>query len=170
MNSAAKPGQLRFWTPAQALLLGALTVGVLDGLDAIVFFGLRGVAPTRILQSIASGLLGREAYQGGAATAVLGLLVHFGIAWAVVVVYYLVSRRFPGLTRHPLASGPLYGLLVYGVMNFLVLPLSAAVTGPRTLPVVVNGLLIHAFGVGLPAALFARAAMSSKREPRGSKQ
>jgi hypothetical protein len=114
----------------KALLLGGLTVGVLDGLDAIVFFGLRGV----------------------------------------VVTYYLVSRRFRPLIRRPLVFGPLYGLLVYGVMNFLVLPLSAAVTGPRTLPVVVNGLLIHVFGVGLPAAVFARAALRSNGGTGGSKQ
>lgn len=143
----------------KALLLGGLTVGVLDGLDAVVFFGLRGVTPTRVMQSIASGLLGGQAYQGGIATAALGVLLHFGIALAVVAVYYLASRRFPALSRHPLALGPVYGLLVYGVMNFLVIPLSAAVTGPRTLPVVINGLLIHALGVGLPAAVFTRATM-----------
>jgi hypothetical protein len=38
-----------------------------------------------------------------------------------------------------------------------VLPLSNAGRGPFVLPVVINGVLIHMFGVGLPAALFARA-------------
>ena len=154
----------------KALLLGGLTVGVLDGLDAVVFFGLRGVTPTRVMQSIASGLLGKQAFQGGIATAALGVLLHFGIALAVVAVYYLASRKLPDLSRHPVALGPVYGLLVYGVMNFLVIPLSAAVTGPRTLPVVINGVLIHALGVGLPAAVFALAAMSGRGEHRGSKQ
>ena len=152
----------------KALLLGGLTVGVLDGLDAVVFFGLRGVTPMRVMQSIASGLLGKQAFQGGIATAALGVLLHFGIALAVVAVYYLASRRLPALSRHPVALGPVYGLLVYGVMNFLVIPLSAAVTGPRTLPVVINGVLIHALGVGLPAAVFARAAI--RGEHSGSKQ
>lgn len=152
-----------------ALLLGGLAVGILDGLDAVVFFGLRGVTPMRVMQSIASGLLGSQAYRGGIATAALGILLHFGIALAVVAVYYLASRRLPVLSRHPLALGPLYGLLVYVVMNFLVVPLSAAVAGPRTLPVVINGLLIHALGVGLPAAVFARAAMSGRSRHSGSK-
>ena len=53
----------------QALALGTLTVGVLDLLDAVIFFGLRGVPATAILQSIASGLLGPAAFDGGAATA-----------------------------------------------------------------------------------------------------
>ena len=47
----------------RAILWGTLAVGTLDALDAIVFFGLRGVTPLRIFQSIASGLLGRAAYQ-----------------------------------------------------------------------------------------------------------
>jgi hypothetical protein len=148
----------------KALLAGGLVVGSLDILDAILFFGARGVAPIQIMQSIASGLLGGEAYRGGMATAALGLLLHFGIALAVVVVYYIASRRLPALTRHPLVFGPLYGLVVYGVMNFVVLPLSAAATGPKTLPVVINGLLIHALGVGLPSAVFARAARRTMSE------
>jgi hypothetical protein len=145
-------------TPARALLLGTLTVGVLDIVDAFVFFGLRGVPATTILHAIASGVLGRAAFSGGTGTAALGLALHFLIAFGVVAVYHLASRRFPALARNPLLLGPIYGVLVYLVMNEIVLPLSAAATGPRPLPVLVNGLLIHAFGVGLPAALSAWAA------------
>jgi hypothetical protein len=156
MTSDPRPSSRKALTPAQAILFGTLTVGVLDILDAFIFFGLRGVAPIRILQSIASGLLGREAYQGELSTAALGTLLHFFIAFVVVAVYYLASRRLPILVRRPWLFGPLYGLLVYAVMNLVVLPLSAAVTGPFPEgAVLVNGLLIHAFGVGLPSALFA---------------
>ena len=144
----------------RALLYGTLAVGVLDLLDALVFFGFRGAQPVRVLQGIASGLLGREAFAGGAATAALGVALHFFIAFCVVAVYLAASRRFPALARHPFAFGPLYGLAVYAVMNAIVLPLSATAPapGPKPLPVLVNGLLIHALGVGLPAALAARAA------------
>jgi hypothetical protein len=150
------------------LLLGALVVGVLDILDAFVFFGLRGVPLIAIPQSIASGLLGRAAYRGGLPTAALGMLLHFGISFAVVSVYYAASRWIPALARSPLVFGPLYGLAVYGVMNYLVLPLSAAVTGagPKPLAVIVNGLLIHLIGVGLPAALFATMARQRADAPR----
>ena len=145
-------------TPTRAIAYGALTVGVLDGLDAIVFFGLRGVPPERIFQAIASGLLGRAAFQGGVRTALLGVLLHFTIALSVVTIYHLVSRRVPELARRPFVWGPLYGIAVYLVMYSIVLPLSAVTMRPRPLPVVINGLLIHMIGVGTPAALFAWAA------------
>jgi len=90
----------------------------------------------------------------------LGVLLHFTIALTIVTVYNLAGRRLPGLVRRPFVWGPLYGIAVYLTMNLLVLPLSAAVTGPRPLAVVINGVLIHVIGVGIPSALFARAGMN----------
>jgi hypothetical protein len=147
----------------RSLALGGLVVGTLDILDAFVFFGLRGVPLIAIPQSIASGVLGRAAYQGGAATAALGLLLHFGISFTIVSVYYAATRWLPALARRPLVFGPPYGLVVYVVMNYVVVPLSAAVvgSGPKPAAVIVNGLLIHMIGVGLPAALFGAAARGS---------
>jgi len=144
-------------TPIRFLLLGGLVVGTLDILDAFVFFGLRGVPLIAIPQSIASGLMGRAAYRGEIVTAALGMLLHFGISFTVVSVYYAATGWVPALARKPLLFGPLYGLVVYGVMNYVVLPLSAAVTGsgPKPAAVIVNGLLIHMIGVGPPSALFA---------------
>jgi uncharacterized membrane protein len=105
-------------------------------------------------------VLGRAAYQGGTPTALLGLLLHFFIAFGVVTTYYAASRFIPALARRPWIFGPLYGLAVYVVMNSIVVPLSAAAVGSGTPPpaVLANGLLIHMLGVGLPSALFARAA------------
>ena len=146
----------------QAVLYGTLVVGTLDALDAIVFFGLRsGARPIRIFQGIAYGLIGPAARQGGLKTAALGLCLHYFIAFGIVVTYFLVSRRVQLLRRHPVSCGLLYGVVVYAVMNLVVLPLSK-VGGP-SLPataVLANGLLIHMFGVGLPSALFVRAARS----------
>lgn len=146
----------------RAVLLGGLVVGILDGLDAIVFFGLHGVKPMVILQSIASGLLGRAAFRGGLSTALLGVALHFLIATIIVLTYYIASTRLHILTRHAIVFGILYGIAAYVVMNRVVVPLSAAGGGPVPLPVLVNGLLIHAFGVGLPSALFARAALGDR--------
>ena len=147
----------------RALLLAALTAGVLDLLDALVFFGLRRVAPSRILQSIAAGVLGRASYQGGTGAAALGLVLHFVIALLIVATYFALVRVLPILNRRPFLAGPLFGLAAYFVMNYVVIPRSAI--GPGAHPVgavLVNGLLIHAFGVGLPAALFARAAFTNR--------
>lgn len=148
-----------------ALVRGAVVVGVLDILDAFIFFGRYGVSRVRILQSIAAGLLGRSAYDGGSAMAALGLLLHFFIAFCIVGVFFLFARGVPALIRRPYLAGPLYGMAAYFVMNGIVLPLSATPPGafPNG-PVLVNGLLIHAFGVGLPAALFARSAFSRRPE------
>jgi hypothetical protein len=146
----------------QAVLYGTLVVGTLDALDAIVFFGLRsGAQPIRIFQGIAYGLIGPAARTGGLKTAALGVFLHYFIAFGIVLTYFLVSRRVRVLTRHPLVCGLSYGIVAYAVMNLVVLPLSK-VGGPSmpAAPVLANGLLIHMFGVGLPSALFARAARS----------
>lgn len=158
MLSSSVARSPRTLSAGEAILYGTLVVGALDAVDAIVFFGLRGVTPIRIAHSIAAGLLGRAAFQGGLSTAALGLCLHFFIAFIIVSVFYLASRLVPALTRHPVIAGVIYGIAVYFVMNDLVLPLSAAGRGPFVLPVFINGILIHAIGVGLPSAWFARLA------------
>jgi hypothetical protein len=146
-------------SPGRALLYGTLAVGVLDLLDAFIFFGVRsGVQPTRIMQSIAAGLLGRASFSGGWPTALLGLALHFLIAFVIVLVFLTASRRLPALRRHAVLAGLLYGIAVYLTMTFVVVPLSAAGGRLPPLPVAINGVLIHMFGVGLPAALAARKA------------
>ena len=145
-------------TVTRAILYGTLVVGVLDLLDAVVFFGLRGARPIRIFQSIASGLLGPAAFAGGIRTACLGVALHFFIAFVVVCTFLLTSRYIPVLLRRPVISGVLYGIGVYLVMNLIVLPLSAAGQPSFSWPVALNGVLIHMFGVGLPSSLAARAA------------
>ncbi|HEU5217563.1 MAG TPA: hypothetical protein VFU23_02835 [Gemmatimonadales bacterium] len=145
--------------PARAILLGTLVVGGLDISDALIFYGFRGVAPIRIFHSIAAGLLGGPAARaGGLATALLGALLHFFIAFCIVATFYLASRRMELLTRQPVWTGVAYGIVVYFVMNLVVLPLSAVTPGafPPPTAILLNGVLIHAFGVGLPSALFAR--------------
>jgi hypothetical protein len=147
-------------SPGRAIGFGALTVAVLDGLDAIVFFGLRGASPIRIFQGIAAGLLGRQAaIQGGLATALLGVVLHFVVAFGIVSTYYAASRKIRVLTTHPLMCGAIYGVLVYFFMNQVVIPLSAIGRGSSpSLPVFLNGIFIHIFGVGLPTAYFVKAA------------
>jgi hypothetical protein len=152
-------------TVPRAIVLGGLVVGVLDIADAFIFFGLRGASPVRILQGIAGGLLGRDSFAGGWQTAALGLAIHFFIATVVVAVYVLASRHMRWLVKAPFITGPLYGIGVWLVMNFVVLPLSASGPSAFRTVVVINGLLIHMLGVGLPSALFARAAGRSAASP-----
>ena len=127
----------------------------LDLLDAIVFFGMRGATPIRIFQRSRRDCSGRAAFQGGIATAILGVAIHFFIAAAIVVTFYSLAAGCRWLVHHAVIAGMLYGAGVYGVMNYIVVPLSAAGHGPFVLVVFLNGLLIHIFGVGIPAAFFA---------------
>jgi hypothetical protein len=142
---------------AHPILYGALVVGTLDLLDAFIFFGLRsGVTPGRILQSIAAGVYGRGASRMGIHGMGAGFLLHYFIAFLIVAIFYALSRAIPLLRRQTVAAGIVYGIAAYFVMNYAVIPLSATSRGPFVLPVFINGILIHAIGVGLPSAWFAR--------------
>ncbi len=79
--------------------LGRFDSRALDITAAFVNSGLRGVRPIRILQAIASGLLGAGSYKGGFATATLGLVLHFVIAFGATAVYYAASRKLTFLVR-----------------------------------------------------------------------
>lgn len=157
-------------TAARAVLFGTVTVAVLDGLYAVILLGVQGVAPDRVFQGIAAGLLGRDAFRGGLATAGLGLALHVFIAFAVVLTYYLLSGRLFLLRSRPLLAGPVYGVLVYAVMNLVVIPLSAGGGGRYSLLRVLGGLSIHVLGVGLPAAYFGSAPHRSRRPAAPSLQ
>jgi hypothetical protein len=142
----------------RAILIGTLIVGTLDALDAIVVFGLRnGATPARIFRTIASGVLGSSAATGGTSVAILGVFLHYTVALGIVTTYVVVSHwLLPSLKRRPFVYGPLYGVVAFFVMNLVVIPLSAiGIVPPFTAFGTTNGLLIHAFGIGLPTALLA---------------
>jgi len=148
----------------KAILFGWLTVGVLDGLDACLFWYFRtGATPARIFQSVAAGFFGREAaVAGGTPVALLGLGVHFLVALTAVTIFVLASRKWPELVRRPVLWGVVHGLAVYCFMYYVVMPLSA-IGMPKmptleTLVVFLNNIGIHIFGVGLPSAYWARRA------------
>jgi hypothetical protein len=112
--------------PTTILLAGA-TAATIDILFAFVFYGLRaGLTPVRVLQSVASGLFGRASFEGGMATAAVGLVAHYAILIVAAWWYYLAARRMQALARHPLGYGALYGAAIYAFMHFVVVPLSAA--------------------------------------------
>jgi len=144
----------------QALVASALIAGTLDIVYAILFSYFRsGTSPARLLQSVASGALGRDAFSGGTPTAAAGLGFHFLIAFIITAIFFAVAARVPALTRRPVIIGALYGIAVYLVMNFGVIPLSKI--GPRPRPatfVIVAGVLVHMFLVGVPIASGARRA------------
>ena len=138
------------------ILVGGFAAGVLDIVYAFVDAGRRGSSPLRVLQAVASGLLGAEAFEGGVPAGVLGLVCHFVIAFGAAAVYYLAAAASPSgaapaprrrrlrsprlslreLHRHPLSAAPLQ--LSYP---------------PRVL---LQGFVSHALLVGIPIALAIR--------------
>lgn len=151
---------------ADAIFWGGLLAGILDISAACAFWAVRaGTAPQRIFQSVASGLLGREAFQGGWTTAGLGLLLHFFIATTAAAVFALASTRFPVLIRRAVLAGLAYGVAVYFFMSYVVLPLSAFNRASSfSLFLFLNGLVTHMLCVGLPIALATRFAARPPRE------
>lgn len=146
----------------QWLIVGWLVAGTLDILYATGFSYFRsGVAPSRVLQNVASGALGPAAFQGGTATAAAGLGFHYLNAFLATAVFFGVASLLPSLIRIPLLVGALYGIGVYIVMNYVVIPLSRIGT-PRTPATIVwvTGVLVHMFFVGWPIALSARKALA----------
>jgi uncharacterized membrane protein YagU involved in acid resistance len=137
---------------------GGLVAGLLDATDGVIAFGIKGMNPIQVLQYIASGALGDAAFKGGLVTAVFGLGFHFLIAFTVAAIYYGASRKIPGLTQSPVLWGLAYGVAVYLVMTYGVLPLSAIAKSPFSLPLFLNGIIGHAVFVGLPIAFYSRRA------------
>ncbi len=134
-----------------AIAVGGGIAGTLDLLQACILFG------WDIPLVIAGGLLGRQAFQGGVGTYVLGIVLHFFIACSAAAVYYGASRKLVFLKEHPLVCGLFFGAAVEEVMRFIVLPLSALhARGPYKLHDLILGLLVHMVVVGLPISFSVR--------------
>ena len=134
-----------------AIAVGGLIAGALDLAQAFILFG------WKIPLTIAGGLLGREAFRGGVGTYVLGVFLHFFIAFSAAAIYYAASRRLSFLKEHPLVCGLFYGVAVELVMTLIVLPLSALhAVGPYKLHHLIQGLLVHMVVVGLPISFSVR--------------
>ena len=147
MSAIATPRRRPTWF---YVIAGGAALATIDLIFACGFWGLlRGVSPMRILQSIAAGIQGKAAFEGGTASAVLGLVCHYVIATAMVLAYVAVSAHVRVLLRRPVLNGLLYGLLLYVLMSYVVVPLSNAPQPTNAYPPwVAASIIMHAvFGV-----------------------
>ena len=147
----------------RAILTAGLVVGVLDISSAFVIWWQRGVGARRGLQGLAAGLLGAKSSDGGLVTASLGLGLHFFVALVVVSIFYLASRKIEFLTIHPVVSGVLYGIGVYIVMYWFVLPI-AFLTFRHRMGNELLAVAIHISLIGLPCALIVRRYSQATRQ------
>lgn len=135
-----------------SILKSGIIVGVLDALAAIIhahFFN--GSTPDAVFRYVATGLFGRPALSGGLPTAFAGLALHFTVATSWTALFYLLYPRIKFLSSSILLSGMMYGLCIWLMMNFVVIPLSLVPSGPlriRAATFVMIG--IHLFVIGVP--------------------
>lgn len=135
-----------------AIFSAGLLCGVMDISAAFITWWPKGVKPPRLLQGVAAGWLGPKSFDGGMATAALGLAFHFLIALSAATVFYLVSRHIAFMIQSPIVSGVLYGIAVYLVMYWIVMPLSNF-HGTKTVSSTIVAIITHIICVGLPISL-----------------
>jgi hypothetical protein len=138
--------------------------GTLDISDALIFYASRGTHPLILLQVIASGLIGPSAFRGGINTALLGVAIHYTITCAWAAIFLFLPAKFPVVRWHPLLNGTIYGLFVYVVMTYIVVPHTRLAGHPHFhLAVFVNAVLALVFCIGIPIAYISHATLYSSR-------
>jgi hypothetical protein len=156
MNPSNQPANNTGSQAFRAISAAGLLCGVMDLSAAFITAGLRGVGPVRLLQGISTGLLGLKAFDMGWPTAALGAITHFFIAFSAAAVFYLASRKLTFLTHRPIVSGIVYGVAVYLVMYWVVIPLSLVHRRPFSWSATVIAILTHMVCVGTPISLMVR--------------
>jgi uncharacterized membrane protein YagU involved in acid resistance len=139
----------------RGILAGGIIAGVLDATFAVIVdvVILRAFSLLGVLQWIASGAIGSAAFNGGLATAALGVAIHFALAIFFATFYWVASLRIAALRTHAITLGILYGAAIWIVMDLIVLP-NSGVPKAAFDPVVFTAFLFdHALFVGLPIAL-----------------
>lgn len=139
----------------RAIATAGLIAGILDITSAFVLAEIKGTGSIRMLQGIASGLLGQRSFEGAMATAGLGLAIHFLIAFTAAAVFYAASRKFSSLTQHAVVSGLLYGIAVYIFMYWMVVPF-AFPNARHSVSRDVTAVIVHMLVIGLPISLIVR--------------
>jgi hypothetical protein len=145
-------------SPPLAILWIGAVAGTLDITEDLIFVALHGITPAMVFRYIASGLLGPAATAVGLAPVLLGVVLHYAIAFAWTALFYLANRKLEALRRHAVASGVLYGGFVYLVMTQVVVPLSRVPHGvaSTSLAARVNGVLAVVICIGLTISLLSR--------------
>jgi len=126
--STTYPGSASVRPALGSVALGIVIGGSIAGIvDIFAASAINQLSPGVILQAIASGLLGKASFHGGGLTMGLGLLLQVAMSLIIAAIYGLAGARLPMLVQRPVSFGALYGVGVFIVMNFVVVPLSAAV-------------------------------------------
>jgi len=146
----------------RTILWATFVAGTLDILSAFLWTLVAGGNPANVLPSVASGPFG-DAVKDSALAAPLGLAVHFAIMLVMVAAYVWVTSRVPALAHRWLIAGVAYGLLLWLVMYWIVLPLRFGIPHPSEPAAITRQLISHLVLVGLPIAWIAARGQATLR-------
>jgi len=139
---------------AVATIISATIVsGVLDAsAGVLVYWMYKGLNPLQVLQYIASGIFGPSVINGSFLYVLIGLVLHFAIAFMFTCAYYLGFPFIKSFAKNTIVNGLIYGIFIWVFMNYLVLPMSNIPHSPKDFVSVLE-LVWHSALVGLPIAI-----------------
>jgi hypothetical protein len=141
-----------------AILLGGLIAGAIDiGAAALI----SGRSPVFIMQAIAGGLLGKATFEGGIGSAVLGAVLQEVMGVLIAAIYFVLAKTISGLARRWILSGLGFGVIIFFVMNYVVVPLSAWKAAPHFTAFKFAANMAAMLLFGLIVAFFARRLVSA---------
>jgi hypothetical protein len=132
-------------------LKSGLIVGVLDAAAAsLQAYIMNGVTPDRVFTFVASGAFGQNVYEGGSIMALIGLAFHFIVAISWTFIFYAVYPKLTILQSNKIVAGMAFGIFIWLVMNFVVIPLSLIGLRPFNATSAIIQIFIHLFVIGVP--------------------
>lgn len=142
----------------------AVIAGCLDITAACIQAYLsKSVTPDILLKYIASGVFGKDAFSGGFEFMLFGLLIHFLIAFACTLTYFLVYPKLKLLHKNILLSSLFVALIAWAITTRLIIPLSKIQTSTFNFTKALIAISILYFCIGLPITAFAKQFYSKKR-------
>ena len=163
MSASTLSGNQNQKSFAKAVIQTGLLAGTLDILAAITHaYFQSGTSPERLFQFIASGLFGSEAFSGGMPMVFLGLIMHFLIALSWTLIFFLVYPKLSFLSKNKIVSGIVFGLFVWAMMSFVILPLTSTPKFPFNLGRAMIGAAILILMIGMPVSFLANKYYSNK--------
>lgn len=143
-------------TLASSIILAGLIAGTLDITAACIqFYSKTGKGPETIFRYIASAVIGKEAYTGGFGMILLGLFLHYLIAFIWTILFFLLYPGVRNFSRNVIVNGFLYGLIVWSLMNLVIVPMTKITTTPVDFVKAIPGILIIIVCIGLPISIIA---------------
>jgi len=109
----------------KVILLTGLLVGTLDMTSACINVYLSfGMHPMPLFKYIATAIEGKPAMAGGTSEAVLGVALHYTVAYIWTILFFVLYPKVSLMQKSKVATGILYGLFMWVMMNLVIVPLT----------------------------------------------